>query len=159
LADVATEDSCFWLFISFSLQTKQNSYFLRLVVHSGLSVRVKAQKLKGRFRHSRSTRMPWNSGITEALQKRIARYVIKHYLGRFIDHPISLEDLTFELVNGRIELTKLDLDVIVSIGCFDLWKDAKIGRRENRITLLRRSLLIIWSNGLDLEIFFVWKEF
>lgn len=66
--------------------------------------------------------MPWNSGITEALQKRIARYVIKHYLGRFIDHPISLDDLTFELVNGRIELTKLDLDVIVSIGCFDFWK-------------------------------------
>lgn len=116
------------------------SHILRLVLDSGLSVWLKAQKPTDRFCHSRSTRMPWNSGITEALQKRIARYVIKHYLGRFIDHPISLDDLTFELVNGRIELTKLDLDVIVSIGCFDfLEKIPKYGQGKTKITLLRRS--------------------
>lgn len=137
---------------------KQVSHLLYLVVD--WSVWLKTQKVKGRFSHNRSTTMPWNSGITEALQKRIARYVIKHYLGRFIDHPISLDDLTFELVNGRIELTKLDLDVIVSISCFDFWKRCQNRARENQnntSTQEPRVAPIIWSNGLDPKTFFVWK--
>lgn len=52
--------------------------------------------------------LPW---LTEPLKKVTIKYLIHHYLGNFLDEELSLDQLNFELFQGRGSITNIPLNV------------------------------------------------
>lgn len=54
---------------------------------------------------------PWSEGI----KKRACRYLLQHYLGRFLDTKLGLDQLSVDLYKGTGCVKDVNLDVEVKI--------------------------------------------
>lgn len=63
--------------------------------------------------------MPWYFPWSEAIKKRACRYLLQHYLGRFLDTKLGLDQLSVDLYKGTGCVKDVNLDVEVS----DIVKD------------------------------------
>lgn len=58
------------------------------------------------------------SNITDALQKRLCRFLIHRYLSDFLKSSINLEQLSATLYGGIASVSDVDMDVQVSVSTF-----------------------------------------
>lgn len=61
------------------------------------------------------------SNITDALQKRLCRFLIHRYLSDFLKSSINLEQLSATLYGGIASVSDVDMDVQVLV--FKFWSD------------------------------------
>ncbi len=57
--------------------------------------------------------MPWYFPWSEAIKKRACRYLLQHYLGRFLETKLGLDQLSVDLYNGTGCVKDVNLDVEV----------------------------------------------
>ncbi|XP_045024451.1 autophagy-related protein 2 homolog A isoform X1 [Daphnia magna] len=55
--------------------------------------------------------MPWYFPWSEAIKKRACRYLLQHYLGRFLDTKLGLDQLSVDLYKGTGCVKDVNLDV------------------------------------------------
>ena len=58
--------------------------------------------------------MPWYFPWSESIKKRACRYLLQHYLGRFLEAKLGLDQLSVDLYNGTgcVKDVSLDVEVI-----------------------------------------------
>lgn len=66
--------------------------------------------------------MPWYFPWSEAIKKRACRYLLQHYLGRFLDTKLGLDQLSVDLYNGTGCVKDVNLDVEVGFSLFYVFK-------------------------------------
>ena len=60
--------------------------------------------------------MPWYFPWSDSIKKRACRYLLQHYMGKFLKEKLSLDQLSVDLYNGKGTIHDVLLDVLVSIG-------------------------------------------
>lgn len=76
---------------------------------------------KGYFQNQdffQQPKMPWYFPWSEAIKKRACRYLLQHYLGRFLDTKLGLDQLSIDLYNGTGCVKDVNLDVEVNLSLF-----------------------------------------
>lgn len=58
--------------------------------------------------------MPWYFPWSEAIKKRACRYLLQHYLGRFLETKLGLDQLSVDLYKGTGCVKDVNLDVEVN---------------------------------------------
>ena len=59
--------------------------------------------------------MPWYFPWSDSIKKRACRYLLQHYLGRFLETKLELDQLSVDLYKGTgcVKNVNLDVDVII----------------------------------------------
>jgi hypothetical protein len=55
--------------------------------------------------------------IPSSIKKRACRYLLQHYLGRFLETKLGLDQLSVDLYEGTGCVKDVTLDVDVSVAC------------------------------------------
>jgi N-terminal region of Chorein or VPS13 len=58
--------------------------------------------------------MPWFFPWTDTIKKKVCRYLLNKFLGNFLEHKISLDQLTVDFYNGTGTLEDIQLYCQVS---------------------------------------------
>ena len=64
--------------------------------------------------------MPWYFPWSDSIKKRACRYLLQHYLGRFLETKLGLDQLSVDLYKGTgcVKNVNLDVDVFTISPCF-----------------------------------------
>lgn len=58
--------------------------------------------------------MPWYFPWSDSIKKRACRYLLQHYLGRFLETKLGLDQLSVDLYKGTGCVKNVNLDVDVT---------------------------------------------
>ena len=75
-------------------------------------------KLKGKFPSAAGVGWSTYLPLLDTFKKRACRFILHHYLGRFLKDQLTLDQLTIDLYNGTGSLHNVPIDIYVSIAIF-----------------------------------------
>lgn len=82
--------------------------------------------------------MPWYLPWSESIKKRACRYLLQHYLGRFLQTKLGLDQLSIDLYKGTGCVKNVNLDVEVR-------KHVMLTKYLFVVKILTRELLVVFS--------------